>query len=191
MTSDTQLRSRLRDVPGFVGVFAADKLPADFRPGQTLIANCDNTGMPGSHWIAMARDPSGKPLFFCSYGLPPDKQDPYLPIVHKTYFRDYLARFGPIQYNNEDFEGLRSDTCGEWAALWILSLHELPPDKWSPTAIEQVNRDIKNLYPVARDEMCVELVGIRRANSIPEMICARRRGNAVSQPMAVHSMAAH
>ena len=189
MTSDTQLRDRMRDVPDFVGVFEADRLPERLEPGQTLIANCDNAGMPGSHWIAMARKHDGQPLFFCPYGLAPDKQDPYLPIAHKTYFRNYLERFGKISSNNDDFEGLRADTCGEWSCLFLLCLHELVPTRWSIDAIEMIHPNLKNMAPTARDAAVVDLVGIRSANNIPSMISARRRGHERTQsmPMAMHA----
>ena len=190
MTTDSQLRNRMRDVPGFVGVFQADRLPEIFEPGQTLIANCDNAGMPGSHWIAMARRHDGQPIFFCAYGLGPDKQDPFLPIAHKTYFRNYLARFGKISYNNDDFEGLRADTCGEWACLFILCLHQLVPSRWTIDAIETVHPNVKNMTTTERDAAVVDLVGIRQSNDIPEQLSARRRGHArtASLPIGLHAV---
>lgn len=62
----------------FMGVFAHDKKPRN-TTNQYCIVNLDKTGMPGSHWVAIADnivyDSFGRKLDFNGYDMPdPDSE---------------------------------------------------------------------------------------------------------------------
>lgn len=140
MTTSTQLNAVCRGTPGFRGVFAADQLPDDIRPGDSLIANYDTHDEDGTHWVAM-RFPANAPAeFFDSFGLAPDQADRLL--ERETHFRQYLARHsaaaGAWAWNRFDFQCLRDNTCGEFAAAFVV-IGGLPQDPsrkklWGPIA---------------------------------------------------------
>ena len=104
--SQAQLERRLRNVPGFAGVYAADELP-DMLPGttrktdtRTLIINYGTRASGGTHWVA-AKTGAGA-WWFDSYGLAPDQDDA---ILHtRTHFARWLREHarGPYTVNRMD-----------------------------------------------------------------------------------------
>jgi hypothetical protein len=138
MTTNFQLQDALGDVPDFIGVFAANELPArDSVHAQrpySLIVNYDRSGLPGVHWVGMRFPARGPAQYFDSFGIDADQADR---IVHVgTHFKTYLKKqseTGTYFHNTFDFQCLEDDTCGEWAALFIR--HGLPmfnPGFWRP-----------------------------------------------------------
>lgn len=132
MTDTTTLNKRNAHVQGFLGTFAADRLPdlsrLPFVPGgYSLIANYSpHTGL-GTHWVAFAHLRShGLPsLFFDSYGELPDN-DSRLLKVPKTHFAEYLRKnsaTGKFQSNVFDLQAIHDfvtpSTCGEFASFFI------------------------------------------------------------------------
>ena len=156
MTSTQQLDNYCRNIPGFLGTFAADQLPnaSSIKPrpgGSSLIVNYSPIDDPkgGTHWVAFLRlkDANGKkPFYFDSYGVSPDNDDLILNL--KTDFRPYLKSCNngnsngyPYEWNKYDLQAYRDEknggTCGEFAC-W--AVRNGPPvyngdeflDKWQP-----------------------------------------------------------
>lgn len=149
-SSQDQLDERLNGVPGFLGTFAADQLPASFpkRPGGwSLVCNYSRSDSKsgGTHWIAMLRlnDSVGRPAYyFDSFGYSPDSDDAVLEL--KTNFATYLrthSATGTFEYNRELFQAPRRDpfnegTCGSYAAFAVVNGPPVLPSgspnpKWS------------------------------------------------------------
>lgn len=155
MTSALQLQAACRDVPGFLGVFAADRLPEKIGRlhKESLIVNYDDAGEPGSHWCAIIFTRGGAARWFDSFGAPPDGEDTIL--NRKTTFRDYLARHARgWTYNTLDLQCLAENTCGEWSAtaVRIGALPQEDPRAW---------RRLLDQPRCRADKRVIELVGIR------------------------------
>jgi hypothetical protein len=128
MTSSVQIDEYLSEVPGYLGALPADELPEEIKPGDTLVANYDNASQAGSHWVAM-RFPAGEPAqYFDSFGFGPDEDDRVL--HRKTRFAAYLRKHSfagantPFIFNHIDYQSKHADTCGVWAAWFILGVLE-------------------------------------------------------------------
>jgi hypothetical protein len=125
-TSALQLVDKLKDVNGFIGVYASDILPEVGLSNFSLISNYDPSFKPGSHWIAIqaVRDYI---YYFDSMGMPPDADD--LILNDKTNFKEWINHhsFGrKFKYNHHQYQKLGTETCGEWAALFIKNKSLLP-----------------------------------------------------------------
>ena len=55
----------------FLGVFAADEIPRNFRKPAILVANNESKEYSGEHWIAIYFGDDGKGEFFDSFGRIP------------------------------------------------------------------------------------------------------------------------
>ena len=127
MSSTNQLehwgRAHIKKSQGFIGVFAADKLPDpdEIEAPAVGIINYDRAQMPGSHWVAVSIQPSSI-SWFDSYGI--DADSPDLLIGHRTHFREWLScvcqRLGlsEYEYNRADLQSPHETTCGHWAAYF-------------------------------------------------------------------------
>lgn len=129
MSTTTQLESwAAKNIPHFLGVFAADTLPhpevaADttYHAPTSLVVNYDPHEMSGSHWVA-CRIRRHEVEWFDSFGLAPDADD--LILGHKTRFREWLGvvchRLGltGFSWNTADLQALSGRTCGHYA-VWF------------------------------------------------------------------------
>lgn len=148
MSSNIQLSRLLRDVPYFLGVFPANKLPnpKDVPKGSALIANYSNAGTSGTHWIAILHmnDPDDAPMYFDSYGFSPGDLNAILK-EHAT-FEKYMERlsehagYGAKNYHTSrvELQCSDSDYCGQYCVLAV-KFNALPTDptgkpnpKWKP-----------------------------------------------------------
>ena len=66
---------------------------------------------PGTHWVAMFFISPWESEFFDSYGFPPD-----------TYGMDGYIERDATRYNNKPFQGLTSDTCGDYCLFYLFHL---------------------------------------------------------------------
>lgn len=130
MSTSTQLNSWAEKyIPkGFLGVFAADRLPepdvvatvADAQGLTSLICNYDPHDLPGSHWVA-CRIEQHSVAWFDSYGLAPDADD--LILGHTTHFAPWLTsvcqqlKLKSYTWSTLDLQSLAASTCGHYA-LW-------------------------------------------------------------------------
>ena len=94
----------------FVGVYAADKLPAKEYPGA-YIANTDEYGKPGAHWVAFFTKKPGEVEAFDSFG---QNLGLYSDLLSDWVGSDYLVMSG-IQ--RQSFE---ATTCGQYCMFFTL-----------------------------------------------------------------------
>lgn len=156
MTSSSELAAVLRGVKGFRGVFASDTLPYTLRRGESVVVNFDPADRPGSHWVAMLHAKDGSGLYFDSFGQEPDAEDGIL--GDRTHFRAWLGLHTskPLRWNHTDLQSLYSNTCGEWAATFVL-IGALPQDR----AAAKYWRPLQRGSAFARDARIKQLLGLR------------------------------
>jgi len=131
-TTNTELENYMSKHPPtkkfgrFLGVFPSDKLPPVKKP-CCLIANYDEFGMGGSHWIAMAFPTNEAPQYFDSYGRDAEFWENLLglDVDFKTYLRENSKNHSYI-YNKVDFQNIKSnqrqnDTCGEYCCYFLMN----------------------------------------------------------------------
>lgn len=92
--------------PEFLGVFPCDKLPIINALPSAIVANTDRSRQPGQHWIAMYFPVDSEPLYFDSYGLPPQQR----------VFKEYL---GHHKHNNNQLQSPFSSTCGQYSVFFL------------------------------------------------------------------------
>ena len=98
--------------PVWGGVFPADRLPAKIQSyPRAFIVNTDPHDKPGTHWIAMYFPDKTTSEFFDSYGMPPSFYSPY--------FIEILGRYPSQKRNQEDFQQMFSDVCGDYALMYV------------------------------------------------------------------------
>ena len=116
-------RTHIKKSQGFIGVFAADRLPKpdSIKVPMACIINYDLAKMPGSHWVAVSVQPSAV-WWFDSYGIGPDAPD--LLLGHRTRFRVWLSRIckrlglNKYEFNSADLQSPGETTCGHWSAYF-------------------------------------------------------------------------
>ena len=95
----------------FLGVFPKDKLPANIPRDKPslLVANTDDHGKPGQHWIAICFVPDRQLAeYFDSYGEPPLPQ-----------FAAYMAkRAKRVKRNRKQLQSMASMFCGHYVILF-------------------------------------------------------------------------
>lgn len=122
-TTQQQLNEANKNVPGFLGAFAADQLPKNPQRPFSLIVNYSKADSPsgGTHWVAMKFPAYSNALYFDSYGKMPDNFDNLLST--DTHFGEYLAKHsytGYFDYNHIDLQCYGpSDVCGEWSSMFV------------------------------------------------------------------------
>jgi hypothetical protein len=89
-----------------IGVYAADQLPKTYKKPAAFVANTDDRGKPGTHWVAFFIPRMGEKEFFDSYGLPP------LADGHVTFF-------GKGKYNRKEMQSLTSSVCGHYCLMFL------------------------------------------------------------------------
>ena len=105
--------SKLMDyVPGFVGVFACDKIP-DFKSNISMIINTDKSSEPGEHWVAIYIG-RNTIYFFDSIGRDIDGfSDPF-----RTYIKN-MSRDFKVKVESRLLQNFLSNTCGYWCVYYI------------------------------------------------------------------------
>ena len=70
--SNFEIERLMYGVPGFEGVYAHNQIDSlKLKPKQGIIYNLEDTGQPGTHWVAIfIGDKHAE--YFDSFGLPPD-----------------------------------------------------------------------------------------------------------------------
>ncbi len=103
----------------FLGSFPQDALPsAIFKKDNKkryAIINVDTTGMPGTHWVAIAGLPnSNKIMVFDSFGR---ATKDLLPIIHQQVKKSGSS-FSDTDYDAEQKKIQKS--CGQYSLSWLL-----------------------------------------------------------------------
>lgn len=102
----------------FAGVFAADLVPYS-TSFQYCIINLDKASQPGSHWVAAAKLPGGRPtgyLMYDSFGRRTSEILPELPLATTDADKD------PEQVTSEDNCGAR---CIAWLIMYDIYGHDV------------------------------------------------------------------
>jgi len=102
----SEITSTLNHLPGFLGVYAADRLPLNLQISSCLVANTDPHDKPGQHWIAIFIDHEGNGEYFDSYGRPPLKEIEYF--LPKSYI-----------YNQKRLQGITTAVCGQYCIYYL------------------------------------------------------------------------
>lgn len=127
-TTDKQLEDNLKNIPYFVGVFAADQLPKEFdRTDAAFIANYSASDEgSGTHWVAFLHmnNTQKPPTFFDSFGFMPNDENKILD-TH-AHFEEYLTNQskklghrGHFEYSKLNMQCVDGDVCGEFCAACI------------------------------------------------------------------------
>ncbi|KAF4529788.1 hypothetical protein B566_EDAN018056, partial [Ephemera danica] len=93
-----------------IGVYAAYTIPPRFITPAAFIANTDDKGKSGTHWVAFFITVGGKIEFFDSYGLPP------LAEGHCSFLskRSWTC-------NDKELQSLTSTVCGHYCLMYLAS----------------------------------------------------------------------
>ena len=92
----------------FLGVFAADEIPRNFRKPAILVANNESKEYSGEHWIAIYFGDDGKGEFFDSFGRIP-----------RPYFASYMYKHSSVWiYNDIQLQNYLSSFCGHYCVLY-------------------------------------------------------------------------
>jgi len=90
----------------FRGVFARDEILAQIpSPRSLYVISTDIRSSPGQHWLFCIWPLRGYPLYFDSYGERP---------LHKEIEQFLLESSPKYYFNNQQLQGLFSDTCGHY-----------------------------------------------------------------------------
>lgn len=106
-----QLMNEFQHRNRFKGVFAANKLPSyslEKKKTFSYIANTDNYGESGEHWVGFYFPLKGKPEYFDSYGLPPLNDEFFVFMGKNSYL-----------YNNITLQAPMSNTCGYYCIYYL------------------------------------------------------------------------
>jgi len=103
-----EMGSILNNLPCFVGVYAADRLPSCRKISSCLVVNTDPHDKPGQHWTAIFIDHRGKGEYFDSYGYPPLKD-----------FEDFLPQ--EYTYNKKRLQGTLTAVCGQYCIYYLMN----------------------------------------------------------------------
>jgi hypothetical protein len=93
-----------------IGVYAADKLPKSYSKPAAFIANTDEQGKPGTHWVAIYIPKIGKTEYFDSYGLPPFVDG------HISFLDNHKW-----MHNQVEMQSLTSNVCGHYCLMYLAS----------------------------------------------------------------------
>ena len=140
----------------FLGVFPSDKLPIINKP-CCLIVNYDDSTEGGSHWVSMAFPVSKDPIYFDSYGKPPEFFEHLLNV--DVDFKIYLknnSNNGEFKYNKFNFQSYNNDACGEY---FLIFLKYGPPSNVG--IINKTWNAIKLIKPPNRDKYVIKFMNVR------------------------------
>ena len=92
----------------FLGVYAHDKIPKSIpKYPACFVANTDNTGKPGQHWIAVYLANSSSCEFFDSYGMPPS-----------TYHFSFPNR--SVVSSSNKLQRFNTSVCGHYCIYFLM-----------------------------------------------------------------------
>jgi hypothetical protein len=114
ITTDKQLESVMKHLPGFKGVFDRVeffKIYPQMRAGDSVILNLDpNYSRNGTHWVALKISHDGNMIFYKdSFGAPPSE--------------DFYRNLGrTVLYGTKIYQGINEQNCGRYAAEFLTAL---------------------------------------------------------------------
>src|SRR5260370_34390768 len=109
MTTSLELDQKLKDVKEFLGIFSCDTLPKINIFPASLIVNTQPFGKEGEHWVSIYINDNRSGEYFDSYGLKH---------LNKEFILFLEKHCNSYIYNGSILQGLTSQTCGEYCALF-------------------------------------------------------------------------
>jgi hypothetical protein len=95
----------------FAGVFPSDKIPRLNAIKKYAILNLDKTGMPGSHWVAVAHDNSTKQtVIYDSFGR---SSSTIIPALHSS------GNGRIISTDDDSEQHIKEENCGARSLAWL------------------------------------------------------------------------
>jgi hypothetical protein len=64
-----ELLKKAKDIPGFMGVFALNKIPQHIAAPACFIVNTDTHNLEGEHWLAVSFESHGRIYVFDPFGM--------------------------------------------------------------------------------------------------------------------------
>ena len=128
LLSNIEVAEFLRDVifyeVPFLGVFPVDKIPYKSLVKQnfwSIIVNLDKHTEPGSHFVAVARNPNGRFFYFASLALPSSSRPKSL----TTFLSDIQKEneVMPLWEIEKPIQALDSTACGYFTIFFVLVWH--------------------------------------------------------------------
>jgi hypothetical protein len=97
-------------IKGYRGCFAKDALPRKIKSREYSVGNLDNSGNPGTHWVAVVNDPKCEYVeYFDPFGVMPSTE------IHR-----YMKTAGKdIRYNDNQLQDIYSVRCGYFCCHYI------------------------------------------------------------------------
>ena len=101
---------KLSHLKGYRGCYAKDNLPRKIKRKEYAVVNLDDSGNPGTHWVAVVNDPKCDFVeYFDPFGImPPTEIHEYM----KTAQKD-------IRYNDNQLQDTLSVKCGYFCCHYI------------------------------------------------------------------------
>lgn len=135
-----QIERAMRNVPGFLGVFAIDEAPRTIPINSGLIINFQTAAQGGDHWVSAVRTPL-KIYYSDSFGFPPPSR--IAKMLQRTA-REAGAR--QYYYNSYDYQNYESDECGMFSLEFVTKVLK---DGMTP---EEAIADSFTLHPSSFNE---------------------------------------
>jgi hypothetical protein len=99
----------------FAGVYPADMIPELTKKTPYAIANLDESGMPGSHWVALCRSPNREKMYmYDSFAR-----------GHKTILPQVMGK-NVVDGDDDREQDFAETNCGQRSMAYICCF-----DKWS------------------------------------------------------------
>lgn len=105
-----EIKSILKDIPGFVGVFPRDRIQSPKKLPAFYVVNYDSSNEPGEHWVAIHFPSQSTGEYFDPFGLPP---------LHEN-LREFMQKnCRRWQYSLKDIQHAQSIKCGNFCIHFI------------------------------------------------------------------------
>ena len=105
-----QIDDALVNIKGYRGCFAKDSLPKKIKRQEYTVVNMDDSGNPGTHWVAIVNDPKCDFVeYFDPFGIMPS-----------TEIHQYMKTAGKdIRFNDNQLQDTLSVRCGYFCCHYI------------------------------------------------------------------------
>jgi hypothetical protein len=108
--SNFDIDNALFHLKGYRGCFAKDSLPKKMKRKEYTVVNLDDSGNPGTHWVAIVNQPEFDFVeYFDPFGIMPSTE------IHKYMKTAQKA----IRYNDNQLQDTLSVRCGYFCCHYI------------------------------------------------------------------------
>ena len=103
----SEINNYLKDLPGFIGAYALDKIPIIRTYPSSIIVNTQKHTEPGEHWVAIYYVSPQLCYYFDSFGFGPLQSEIQKRLSSKCY------------YNTRQIQPFSSYTCGLYCIYFL------------------------------------------------------------------------